>query len=49
MKLLLTAVVLAAGALVAQVSHCVLTQTAEVDAVATLGFRTLYGAEDKKT
>jgi hypothetical protein len=49
MKLLLTAAVLAAGALVAEASHCILTQAAEVDTVATLGFRTLYGTEDKKS
>ena len=49
MKLLITAAVLAAGALVVEASDCALRQAGEIDSVATLGFRTLHGAPASKT
>ena len=42
MKLLITATVLAAGALIVEATDYALTQAAEIDCVATFGFRTVY-------
>jgi hypothetical protein len=42
MKLLITAAVFAAAALIVEATHYALAQMQEVDSVATLGFRTLY-------
>jgi hypothetical protein len=42
MKLLITAAVLAAGALIVEATDYALAQTGEGSSVATLGFRTLY-------
>jgi hypothetical protein len=42
MKLLITAAVFAAGALIVEATDYALAHPQEVDSVATLGFRTLY-------
>jgi hypothetical protein len=49
MKLLITAVVFAAGALIVKATDYALTQPEEIDSVATLGFRTLHGAPASKS
>ena len=49
MRLLITAAVFAAGALIVEATEYALAHPQEVDSAATLGFRTLYCSSAGKT